>query len=667
MPYYWRRPYYQRRRRFWRRFRGPFRRRWRRRWRKRYRVRRKLPNIKIKQYQPETIRKCTIKGIQPIFIANGKRLGNNFRQYEHSYIPEHGPGGGGFSITKYSLDALYEQHDLVRNWWTNTNRDLPLCRYTGCKLKCYKSDDVDYVITIFTCYPMLATQHLYTSCQPSIQLMNPHSYIIPCKKTNPKRKNYKIIKVPPPAQLTNKWYFTKDLAKTGLLLYTAAACSLDHYYINPYSESNNFSFTSLNTKYINMINYQQPGSHGYYFWKEGTNQKLLWAAHTATINMNVEDIKIGDLCLLANSTYHQSGKTMNETGQNPTDYIKYTNYKNWGNPFHQSNLRDNDYRLLVTTKPLDTLITQTTYPTKDSKLKVADFTFVTEPLLIRCRYQPDKDTGNKNILYIKSNVRDETGYTPPTSENLQIFGFPLWLLTFGWLDWIRKANIVVHLDRNYTIIIKSDQINPTLDYYLPLDEDFLNDKSPYETESHVVTDSDSINWFPQVTFQHQTLEHFTQTGPGIAKLGSKKSVEAKLEYRFYFKWGGCPPKMEKITDPTTLPVYPVPNNNESIYSLQNPEINPSTFLYNFDVRQDIITKTAAKRLKKDYQTATTLFTDAGGKLQPPVALSQEETQTSSEGEEDSEKEEETLLIRLNQLKRKRRRIQLKLLQLMNLQ
>ncbi len=271
---------------------------------------------------------------------------------------------------------------------------------------------------------------------------------------------------------------------------------------------------------------------------------------------------------------------------------------NWGNPFHQANLKDNDYRLLVTTKPLDTLITQATYPTKDSKLKVADFTFVTEPLLIRCRYQPDKDTGNKNILYIKSNVRDETGYTPPTSENLQIFGFPLWLLTFGWLDWIRKANIVVHLDRNYTIIIKSDQINPTLDYYLPLDEDFLNDKSPYESESHVVTDSDSINWFPQVTFQHQTLEHFTQTGPGIAKLGSKKSVEAKLEYRFYFKWGGCPPKMEKITDPTTLPVYPVPNNNESIYSLQNPEINPSTFLYNFDVRQDIITKQLQKDLKR---------------------------------------------------------------------
>nr|UGV37430.1 MAG: ORF1 [TTV-like mini virus] len=659
-------PYYRRRRTYWRRprrhfwrFRPTF---WRnRRWRKRRRVRKKRLSIKLKQYQPETIHKSTIKGLQPITITNGKRLTNNYRQYEHSIIPEHQPGGGGFSITKITLDALYEQHQLVRNWWTKPNTNLPLCRYTGAKLKLYRSDDVDYVFTPFTCYPMTATQGLYTSCQPSIQLMNPHSIKVPSKKTKPRGRPYKIVKLHPPAQLTNKWYFTKDLSNAGLFMYTAAVCSLDHYYINSYSESNNISFTSLNPKFFTRHNFEEPGQDGYIPWVQGTQHKLIFATIQATTTENVATIQTNSLIYLGNSKMNQMGRTVQQSGKNTLqEYLKPENKNLWGNIFYKGHLTEGDYRILVSTKKISEL--QQKYTTNQN-LEAGDFTFATEPLTYRCRYQPDVDTGKDNQMYILSNVREITGWDPPNSENVKIYGFPMWLLVFGWLDFMKKAGVVVHIDEHYVMAFKSKFIQPQLDYYIPLDQDFLDNKSPYETQNDSVNAYDMTHWYPQVSFQHQTIEAFGSTGPGIAKLAPKKSVETKMEYKLYFKWGGCPPKMDKITDPSELPKFPIPNNDDGIYSFQNPNMSPEYYLYNFDFRKDFLTSTAAQRITRHKETQKSLFSTTG-KQQPAAQLVQETTETSSEGEETSQEEEETLLQRLRLLQRKKQQLQLKLLQLM---
>lgn len=655
MPYYyrrrnWRRPY--RRRRFWtRRFRSYFPRR--RRWRRRYRVRRKLQKIKIQQYQPETINKCKIKGIQPIIISNAKRLANNFRQYEQSIIYHHQPGGGGFSITKYTLDALFEQHQLVRNWWTRTNNNLPLCRYTGCKLKLYKSENVDYVITPFTCYPMLATSALYTSCQPSIQLMNPDSIKVPSKRTNPKGRPYKIVKFKPPAQLTNKWYFTKDLSTTGLLLTTAALCSFDHYFVDSRSESNNMGFYSLNTKFFNMRNFEQPGTEGYKPYTHGTTYKTLWAAPRALPNHNIDNIQMSELIYLGNTSQVQQGQ---QVGNSLVTYL--ANYKNWGNVFYHQYIKE-EVPILVSTKSLEQL--KTSYNT-NKNLSSEDFQYISQPLLVECRYTPDRDKGKDNRMYLLTKVRENTpGWDPPASDKLQIWGFPMWLLSFGWLDWLKQSSAVVHLETNWLITIQSKFITPELSYYVPIDKDFLDNKSPYTEHEGEIFHSDSNNWNPQVKFQQQTLENFVQTGPGTAKLGTAKSVEVKCEYSFYFKFGGCPPKMDKITDPTTLPTYPLPNNNQELYSFQNPNTNPETYLYHFDTRQDIITEKAAKRIKRDLGIETALL-PITGKMQPATALPDDQTDSSEEST--SEKEEEALYQQLQQCRRKRKRLQLRLLQLM---
>nr|UGV33918.1 MAG: ORF1 [TTV-like mini virus] len=656
MPYYYRRrnrrrPYRRRWFRPWR-FRGYLRRR--RRWRRQRWVRRKLSKIKIKQYQPETIHKSKIKGVQSLIIGNSKRLTNNYRQYEQSYIFHNEPGGGGFSITKYSLDGLYEQHQLVRNWWTKTNNNLPLCRYTGCKIKLYRSENVDYVCSFFTCYPMLATLHLYNSCQPSLQMMNPESIKVPSKRTKPLGKPYKILKLKPPAQLTNKWYFTADLAKTGLLLLTTSLASFDHYYISSTSENNNTGFKSLNTAFFIHHNFQQPGNEGYKPWTEGTQQKTLWAAPRWPQQQNQQqNYKVRDLIYLGNTSTNQIGSPI---GDSPTTYFQ--NWKNWGNIFYHTYINEEE-TILVSTLPLDTIKNQAQ---SNSQIGTG-FQTLTQPLLIDCRYSPDKDTGTDNQCYIVSAVRETTHWDPPQSDKIKHYGFPLWLLFYGWLDWLRKLNPVVHLEDHWTICFQSKYITPKLPYYVPIDYDFLQNKSPYQTEPGFISTEDNNNWNPHVKFQQQTLEKICFTGPGMPKLGNAKSVEVKCEYIFYFKYGGCPPKMETITDPTKLPVYPIPNNNDELYSFQNPKLPPESYLYHFDVSKDIIKDSAAKRIKRDFSSEKTLF-QTTGRMQPGIQISPETTPEATDQETDSEKEEETLYQQLKQCKRKRKRLQLKLLTLM---
>ncbi len=477
-----------------------------------------------------------------------------------------------------------------------------MCRFTGCKLKLYKSENVDYVLTPFTCYPMLATSALYTSCQPSIQLMNPDSIKVPSKRTNPKGKPYKIVKFKPPAQLTNKWYFTKDLSTTGLLLTTAALCSFDHYFVDSRSESNNMGFYSLNTKFFNMRNFEQPGTEGYKPYTHGTTYKTLWAAPRALPNHNIDNIQMSELIYLGNTSQVQQGQ---QVGNSLVTYL--ANYKNWGNVFYHQYIKE-EVPILVSTKSLEQL--KTSYNT-NKNLSSEDFQYISQPLLVECRYTPDRDKGKDNRMYLLTKVRENTpGWDPPSSEKVQIWGFPMWLLSFGWLDWLKQSAAVVHLETNWLITIQSKYITPELSYYVPIDKDFLDNKSPYTEHEGEIFHSDSNNWNPQVKFQQQTLENFVQTGPGTAKLGTAKSVEVKCEYCFYFKFGGSQLPEAETADPEQQGQYPIPNHEQQTIQISNPQqTTPYATLHSWDFRRGLLTSRAFKRMYENQQTDSDIQTD----------------------------------------------------------
>nr|UGV34596.1 MAG: ORF1 [TTV-like mini virus] len=661
MPYYYRRPWRTNRYR-WRRWykrrrpRGYFRRR--QRWRRRRRVRRKLPKLNIKEWQPQTIRKCCIKGMHCLFLCTEETISRNYRMYEHSIIPERWPGGGGFSVTKYSIDGLYEQHQLDRNWWTNSNTNLPLCRYTGCKIKFYQSWEVDYVCNTSLNYPMLATELLYHSCQPSFMMMNKNCIFVPSKITKKIPKGYITKRFRPPNQMSNRWFFAKDLSKVGLLMLTAAAASFDHYYIATDKTSNNCSFTTLNPYLWKKHNFIQPDINGYSLSTTGTVEKRMFATTANLTSENaIQLLKPTQLIYLGWTKKDQPGQTV--SNENKNNYL--SDHKYWGNPFTHEVLTGSQH-VLVTTNNWNT-ITQKLITNFDAAIGTGFLTTPTEPLLHECRYSPDRDTGAGTKVYLKSVLRDESGWEPPTNEELITEGFPLWLSLFGFVDWHKKLGLATSLYTSYVIVIESNFITPQLPYYILLDQHFIEGKSRYMTEHDTdqQTQADKDSWYPCVKYQLQSIENIVKTGPGIPKLGGRKSVEAKIFYKFYFKFGGCPPKMDTINDPTKQETYPVPGFQSATYSLQNPTLPQETYLYQFDVHQDILTKKAAKRITRDWETQKTLFSTTG--RMEPAPYSEKEAEISPTPS-DSEEDSALLQIKLRKLKRQRLYLEQQIQQLM---
>lgn len=653
MPYYYRK-WWPRRRRFrrsWRRrLRGPFRRRyWRRHAVRRYSRKRKLPKLSLKEWQPITIRKTKVKGIYPAFLCNDQRLGNNAIQYLDSIAPHYFPGGGGFGIIQFTLQGLYEQFIKATNWWTQTNCSLPLIRYNFCKLKFYRTENVDYVVKIIRCYPLRATHDLYMQTQPSILMRDKHSILIPCRKNGRNRKPYKTVRVKPPTQMTNGWFFQKDLCNFPLLVILASAASFDRYYTNSKASSSTIGFISLNTLTFQYHDWQDPPTQGY------KPQDNMWFWGTENGASDPKEEPLTNLIYLGGTNNHSKGIPV----KNTQNYASLPN--NWGNIFHEDYLFGTS-QVYVSNKPPSEVVT---YILAHQQQKVKDYTGITErtlPLTVECRYNPFNDKSTGNNTFFVSNHSDHTKWQPIDNPETQVPNLPIWLTTWGLMDWFKKAGIISQPELNYITVFESPYIssNPKLKYYVPLDDTMQIGQSPY---IQTLSLSDSKHWYPKGAFQIKTLNTITSCGPGTVKLDADKSCEAHFEYDFRFKIGGCPPAMEKLCDPSKQNKYPIPNTKLQTTSLQSPASAIETYLYNFDERKGLLTERATKRIKKDYGTEQTILPFTGTAMDLPTPIqSPPQDQTSSEEEEETTQE-----LQLLRLRRKQKLLKQRILQLLDIQ
>lgn len=665
MAYYyrnWRRPWTRRwRRRTWRRrTRGTFRRTKRRRY---HRVRKKLKTIRLREWQPSHIKKICVKGLYCIWQANHTQINKNWAQYEASVPREGIPLGGGYSLLRFNLQTLFEQHELVKNVWTKSNKYFPLYRYTGCTIKVYRPEEVDCLVKFQTCYPMSASSFLYMGCQPSIMSMSKGCKRIRSLKNAPNSKPYKKFKLPPPQQMTNKWLFQSQHSKTGLLLIQSAASSFTQFFLSRESESQVINLKSLNTKIFTNLNFKSLPTYGY-----------IPKENFALYASNGND-KVGDLHWLGNTIEYQEGKKFRDitSPSNFKDQIKkyMENRLNWGNPFHHTVLSKSWKIWFGPQNPLQLFASAQTTPESinmDTPISQTQLKEVTQELIFDCRYNPNTDKGYDSMVYLKSNWKDPETLEPPQDKDIITAGFPAWLSAWGFLDYHTKLGKLTEISTKYIAVHKSNYIQPKLEYYIFLDKDFVEGNSEYYTGR---TKWENLNWYPMTLHQDRTFETLAQCGPGTPKLGKNKSAECHIEYQFYFKVGGCAAPLEKVTNPTTQPYYPTPNNILDTNSLQNPEEPCESFLYQFDWRRNQITETAAKRILKDYSIEKYLFTDGTTTTTAadvPTHKTQEKELLSSEEEET---QEETLFQQLqhqrNKQKQLRHRIKQLLEQLQNIQ
>lgn len=667
MPFWRRRRWYYPRRRYRRfRYRGPrktFRYRFYRRRTRVRRFRKKLKKLNLKVWQPYKIHKCTVKGLYPAFLTNHYRLTNNCIQYLESTAPPLWPGGGGFSICQFTLGCLYEEFLKARNIWTKSNEEMPLFRYTGCTIKCYRTESYDYVVNIDDCYPLRATDLMYMSTQPSIMMMTKGSKLITCKKNSYKKKNYKKIFIKPPTQFTTGWYFQKDLANTPLFVIRQTVCSFDRYYLASNSPSTTIGFETLNTTSFNLHNWNKPPTTGY----KPQENLYFWGSQNAP-NKPLDELFI-NLIYLGNTSILTEGTTI-------TDITKYTQYYQqqvlWGNIFHPYYLTQTHqvyatnkslkeiYDLLQKWNSASSTTKKVTNATKLNELPEQIFTPREIPNLEHCRYNPFADKGPGNKVYLVNIHTDRAPWETQEDPQLIRENLPLWLLVWGWLDWQKKLAKAQQIDTEYITVIESPYIIPQKKYYVVLDDNFTQ-YPPYSPYSKELTDNDAKHFFPKTRFQVKTLNEIGASGPGTVKLPKEQSCEAHYEYKFHLKFGGCPPNMEKIYSPSAQASFPIPHNEQQTPSLQNPETPVETFLYNFDFRRDLLTQPAAKRIKKDYETTKIALPFTGPKTDLPTPYQE----TSDQETSTSEEEEEDIQQQLHLLKHKQRKLQLRIQQLIN--
>ena len=246
--------------------------------------------------------------------------------------------------------------------------------------------------------------------------------------------------------MTNKWYFQQDLATTPLVLMTVAACSFDQPYCPNDQISNNITLISLNLDVFQNPNFESWDNtqYGYVPKMLGTQHMHLFGRANGSPD---PPQKWSQAIPLTNTNTYATANT-------PTQDM-YKDAKKAANPFS-----------LPFSHPDEKIYYQVDWPkpSTNGSLNLEEtktFTAI-DSLFWECRYNPDKDKGIGNKVYLKANNRTTEGtmFTLPSKEEHLIIDFPLWLIFWGWHDYILKTTTAQHMDQSYMFLVQSPYITP---------------------------------------------------------------------------------------------------------------------------------------------------------------------------------------------------------------
>nr|UHK03787.1 MAG: ORF1 [Torque teno midi virus]UHK03791.1 MAG: ORF1 [Torque teno midi virus]UHK03798.1 MAG: ORF1 [Torque teno midi virus] len=636
MPYYFRRyrrryPWRRRRPRYFRpyRYRRPrrtFRRRLRRKFYRR-RVRKKK-TLSLKLWQPPYIKKCKIKGQLQAVICGQGRQQFNYIQHRDDIVPAKMPGGGSFSVMVFNLTFLWQEHQLWKNIWTATNQNYDLCRYTGLTIKVYRPVNVDVIVMVNRSFPMLINSGTFPSTHPQRMLMAPKKYIILSQNNAKKGKLYKKIRIKPPHLITNRWFMTKDFAKTNLCMIQLCTCDLTRPYCSISGDNNCTGFNALNTDIFQNVSWQ----------------------HTITTFYVQKDKKL-------------VGKA--------SDGKWYT--LNPQQPYGEKNMFYSGYllgkqKVMLVDKNQNITEGQSTDPTGTDK---------TGELLVYCRYNPTPDNGDPNLAYLLTMFRQE-GLQPSTTEAFGLQGLPAWLLLYGFFDWMAKLHQNYDIFANYVLILQCPFIAtiPKLTYrgsgpteckyppIIPVGASFILGRGLSDTDPPPL---ETTHWYPKVSNQQTASNAIVNTGPFIPKPNKEFSWCVHMDYTAYFKWGGSHHPSQEVQNPASKPDYPIPN--QQLKGVQITDPRKIRELHPWEWRRDQLTNKALKRMLQD----TDASTDSESLTETPkkktktasdpkaydenLSNIQSSSSSGTSSSETSEEEEETILQQqLHKQRKKQQRL-----------
>nr|UHK07402.1 MAG: ORF1 [Torque teno midi virus] len=610
MPFWWRRrrrpwwgrwrsrrkPVYKRRKRRQRyryRYRQPARRR-RRRRRRRGKVRRKRQTLTVKQWQPDKIVKCKIKGTTVLVLgAEGKQL-VCYTNVKNANTPPKAPGGGGFGCEQFSLESLYTDFVFRRNIWTKSNILLDLCRYLGVQLTFYRAPETDFIVSYHRQPPFDISKEIYTMCHPANLMLSRHKIIIPSKFTNPKGK-VKIKKfVKPPKQMLNKWFFQEHFCKYPLLMIQAAACNLNYSNLGCCNTNQMVTFFYINLNFYSVASWTAVRTDAYLPYSTFPSHIYTWnKKQWDTLNEAKEDQKY----------------------TKPTSYATSVNIK---------------------TGFFSPQILQAVHLTSDTQ----KHNIVRNIPLNICRYNPNLDNGKKSKIWLVS-THTASWDPPPIDKTLVYEGYPLYMMLYGFLSYVQYIKKASDFFLGYVVALQSpallpySQVGAEKNIIVPLDSNMPQGKAPYDED---LTDYMKNNWFPTVYNQLQVLNTIVESGPLVPKYSQSKNSTWELDmfYKFIFKWGGPESPEPIITDPMLQATYEVPDTFQKTLQIVHPRSQKAgSLLQPWDIRRGYFTKTALKRMQQNLPTDSSVQSDT----EQPVRK-KKKTQTGPELSNPFEDQEE---------------------------
>ena len=403
---------------------------------------------------------------------------------------------------------------------------------------------------------------------------------------------------------------------------TTSAASFDQFWLPNDEISQVITFHSLNTKIFANANFHTHDTYGY----NPKSNIILWGTGNGTTQ---KPATYGQLHYLADTDKYKLGETWSNTF--PPEREK------WGNPFYHDHSSIDTKIYYSTTRPM----------TADTKASITEL----DPIYVQCRYNPLKDTGEGNQVFFKStSICKKSIFEPEDNPDIHISGFPLWLIFWGWTDWLEKKKPINQIYLNYYIVIVTDFIEPKLPGYVILDDEFI---FPDPTK---LTETDKSYWHPRWGYQKKTANKIGTSGPCTPKLNKAHSIQVNAFYTFYFKFGGCPAPMQNIKDPCEQPKFPVPSDQLQTIQIIDPATDKQSLLHDFDERRQTLTETATKRIKKAKDSKTPIFTDL---LNPRI----QEEETSQDSSEEEAHPSQNITQQLLNIRRRRlkllRKLQLK--------
>lgn len=545
-----------------RRSRRPYRRRRKRRYHK---VKRKKKTIAIKQWQPDSIVKCKIKGVDVIVLGSEGKQFVCYTNVIKATPPPKAPTGGGFGCMQFSLGYLYEEYKFRRNIWTKSNIAKDLARYIRCKLVFYRHPETDFIVRYDRQPPFPLEPLTYPSCHPQNLLLGKHKFLVLSKATKPNGKLTKKKIIKPPKQMLTKWFFQHDLSTAPLFQLTASAANFQYSHIGCCNKNTIVTFKALNPGWF------QIGS-----WAQFRQQTTPYLPYRATF----------------------SHLYFWDTSNWPSDDLTDPKYNTFVTQ-HSFQVKHNTYSDSVgystgffSPKALNAVLI-TTDRTKASHIGTLPLT--------TCRYNPAKDDGVGNTVWLHSNLTH--GYDKPTQDKTIIIrNLPLWMIFYGWLSYVQYIKKAPDFLISYTVCIECPaiDISPSIgatNLIIPIDNTFTQGKPPYGQD---LSTSDLTHWYPDIYNQVEVLNSLVTVGPYIPKYDQTRNSTWELHffYEFLFKWGGPETTEPPVADPAQQPTYDALDKQYAAIQIRDPRKQIyESIVHPWDYRRGVIKSSALKRIQ----------------------------------------------------------------------